>query len=425
MNILMMTNTYAPHVGGVARSIAHFASRYRTLGHHVKIVAPEFDGQATDEADVIRVPAVRHYNHTDFSLALPVPHPLEHLISSFEPDIVHSHHPFLVGGVALRVAHTHDLPIVFTHHTRYEDYTHNVPGDSALMKRFVQRLATNYANLCDRIFVPSESIADIIAERGVTTPVSVVPTGVELESFKRGDGLAMRARLGVPESAFVVGHLGRLTAEKNIPFLTDALVRFVQAASPTLNVHCLVFGRGPLEGEIRRRFEVAGIEDKLHLGGIVGEATLADAYHAMDVFAFASTTETQGMVVTEAMASGIPVVAIDAPGVREVIDDRRDGRLLPHADVTSFASALESIAHCDKTERERFSRAARYKASRFSMVETAETALELYSRLRRYEAAHRQQDFPAWVDALHVAESEWKLLGNTLRSAAEALRPSQ
>lgn len=424
VNILMMTNTYAPHIGGVARSIQRFARRYRWLGHQVRIVAPEFDGPAPDEEDVVRLPAVRHFNHTDFSLELPVPHQLEPLIKSFEPDIVHAHHPFLVGGTALRVAHTHDLPLVFTHHTRYEDYTHNVPGDSAVMKRFAQRLATNYANLCDRVFVPSESIRTLVIERGVTAPVSVVPTGVEIDDFAQGDGAGMRRALGVPEDAFVVGHLGRLTEEKNIPFLTDAIVRFVSEADPATNAHCVLFGTGPLERDIRRRFGAHGIADRLHVGGVIEEACLADAYHAMDVFAFASTSETQGMVITEAMASGVPVVALDAPGVREIVEDRRNGHLLGSPDIFTFAAALADIARFvsyDPTEYDRLSRAAVSSAARLSMERTAETALEYYSRLRRYDAAHRRVDRAPWSDAFDIAASEWELFLNTLQSAAEAI----
>ena len=423
MNILMMSNTYAPHVGGVARSIERFARRYRHLGHHVRIVAPEFDGVASDEEDVVRVPAVLHFNHTDFSLALPVPHVLEPLVRDFEPDIVHAHHPFLVGGTALRVAHTHDLPLVFTHHTRYEDYTHNVPGDSAVAKRFAQRLATNYANLCDRVFVPSESIRDLVLERGVTAPLSVVPTGVELDAFAHGDGACMRGALDVPENAFVVGHLGRLTEEKNISFLIESITRFIGEADPAIDARCVLFGAGPLEAGIRRHFANRGLAERLHLGGIVDERRLADAYHAMDVFAFASTSETQGIVITEAMASGVPVVAIDAPGVREIVEDRVNGRLLPGADVGTFTAALADVARIaasDPIERERLSRAARRSAERLSMARTAEIALAHYSALRRYDAAHRRAPRTPWSAALDVAASEWKLFVNTFRSAADA-----
>lgn len=232
----------------------------------------------------------------------------------------------------------------------------------------------------------------------------------------------MRRDLDIPENAFVVGHLGRLTAEKNLTFIADAMVDFVRRAPESLNAHCAVFGSGPMTNELSRRFEVAGLVERLRLGGlIVGEQALSDVYHCMDVFAFASLSETQGMVLTEAMASGVPVVAIDAPGVREVLDDGRNGRLLPGVDQRAFTDALLELAGSSVQQRERLSDGARATASRFSMERIADEALELYSRLRRHDVAHRAPDFPAWADAVSVARGEWELLGSTVRSAVESL----
>lgn len=423
MNILMITNTYLPHIGGVARSIERFAKRYRYLGHHVKIVAPEFDGMAENEPDVIRVAAVRHFNHTDFSVVLPIPHRLTKAIETFEPDIIHSHHPFFLGGTALRLAHTHDLPLVFTHHTRYEDYTHYMPGDSLWMKRFVAQLATNYANLCDQVFVPSESIKSLIVKRGVSVPVSVVPTGVVVEDFAHGDRIGFRQSHGIPMESFVVGHLGRLGEEKNLEFLTTAIIRFMLRPDGFGDTRWVLVGVGPMLEWIRNRFDEAELSHRLHIiGELCTQQALVDAYLAMDVFAFASKSETQGMVITEAMATGLPVVALNAPGVREVVDDFRNGRLLMEEDVESFSQALNVMATLDSMEMDRLRRGAKNTARRFSMVKSANTALELYSRLRNYNAAHRQTGYLQWVNAIHVMESELELLKSTVRALAKSVK---
>src|SRR5690606_20017087 len=187
MNIVFLTNTYLPHVGGVARSVSAFAETYRSLGHKVLIVAPEFAETMPDEVDVIRVPALQNFNASDFSVALPIPTGLSDDVKAFGADIIHTHHPFLLGMTAVRLARFLNLPLVFTHHTLYEQYTHYVPGDSQAFKTFIIELATRYANLCDHVFAPSESIADLIIERGVTKPVSVIPTGVDLERFAAGE----------------------------------------------------------------------------------------------------------------------------------------------------------------------------------------------------------------------------------------------
>ena len=124
MNILMMTNTFTPHVGGVARSVEAFTAEYRRRGHRVLVVAPEFENMPEHETGVIRMPAIQHFNGSDFSVVLPTPGFLSSALEEFRPDIVHSHHPFLVGGTALRIARTHELPLVFTHHTMNEQNTH-------------------------------------------------------------------------------------------------------------------------------------------------------------------------------------------------------------------------------------------------------------------------------------------------------------
>jgi len=423
MNILMMSNTFSPHVGGVARSIERFSRRYRYLGHHVKVVAPDFDGVPIDEPDVIRVPAIRHFNHTDFSVVLPIPHILKSAVEDFEPDVIHSHHPFLLGGTALRVAHTHSLPLIFTHHTRYEDYTHNMPGDSQWMKRFVEKLATHYANLCDQVFVPSESVQELVVERGVTTPVNVVPTGVELDRFAFGSKQQSRTAMGIPENAFVVGHLGRLSQEKNIPFLISSIIRFLQRTDHLGDTRCLIVGSGPMESMIKARFNEAELGNRLHMTGVLdSDDSISEAYHAMDVFAFASRSETQGMVITEAMAAGVPVVALDAPGVREVVDSYTNGTLLMEENLNEFYKALYNMARVDSVEYDRLSRGARRTAEKYSMESTANTALELYSRLRNYDLAHRAVDYPLWVDTLHVIKSELEILKSTAQSFSESIK---
>jgi 1,2-diacylglycerol 3-alpha-glucosyltransferase len=423
VNILMMTNTYLPHVGGVARSIDRFVKRYQNLGHHVMIVAPEFNDMPENESHVIRTPSIRNFNHTDFSVVLPVPHRLSAAVKEFEPDIVHSHHPFLLGGTALRIAHTFNIPLVFTHHTRYEDYTHYMPGNSAWMKRFVERLATHYANLCDQVFVPSQSIQTLIEQRGVTTPISVVPTGVEVDEFSQGDGAGFRQSFGIPPNSIVVGHLGRLSEEKNLPFLVTAIIRFMLRNDTLGDTRCLLVGAGPLLEKMEKRFAEAELSHRLH---VVGELTtpqlLVNAYHAMDVFTFASKSETQGMVITEAMAAGLPVVALDAPGVREVVDDNCNGHLLLEEDVESFSTALHEITSANSVEYGRFSQCATATAKRFSMEQTANTALELYSRLHLSDATHRPIEYPFWVDAVHTLQSELELFKSATGALTESIR---
>jgi 1,2-diacylglycerol 3-alpha-glucosyltransferase len=428
----MLSNTYAPHVGGVARSIDAFARQYRKRGHRVLVVAPQFERAKTSGKDVVRVPAVQRFNGSDFSVALPVSGLLGDRLDAFEPHIVHAHHPFLLGMTALRIARYRQLPLVFTHHTLYERYTHYVPGDSPLLQRFAVQLVTQYANLTDRVFAPSESVAQLLRERGVLTPISVVPTGVELSQFREGDGLRVRKQCGIPDHAFVVGHVGRLAPEKNLAFLASAIAGFIAAglagsgaADASREVHCLVVGTGPSEAAIRAAFERAGVTARLHLEGIQTRQALADAYHAMDVFAFASMSETQGMVLTEAMAAGRPVVALDASGVREVVADQVNGRLLAEEDSANFAAALQWVAEQSPAGMRALQDAARETAARFSMPVTADLALDCYEQLLQHKAASHEQEDDQWMRLLELIKAQWAIMEGVAEAAGNSLLDKQ
>jgi glycosyltransferase involved in cell wall biosynthesis len=418
MRILMMTNTFTPLVGGVARSVEVFTAEYRKHGHRVMVVAPVFEGMPSDEEDVIRVPAIQHFNGSDFSVVLPIPGFLTSAIEAFAPDIVHSHHPFLIGATALRVAHMNELPLVFTHHTMYEQYTHYVPGDSQALKRFVVELSTSYANLCDRVFAPSESVASVLRARGVVAPIAIVPTGVELKRFAGGAGSGLRTAMGIPQDAVVVGHVGRLAPEKNLRFLAEAVAAFLHSDP---RARFLVVGAGPSEPEIREIFSRLGVAGRLHMTGTLEGDSLIDAYFAMDFFAFASKSETQGMVLTEAMAARVPVVALDASGVREVVSDRRNGRILASENVEDFASALRWLSSLPAEDLRRLQQGARDTAEAFSLGRSADKALAHYRDLREQTFVQRHEAYDTWAAAGRLIETEWDLLKGVTRAAGAAL----
>jgi glycosyltransferase involved in cell wall biosynthesis len=418
MRILMMTNTFTPHVGGVARSVEAFTASYRKLGHRVLVVAPEFDHMPGEETDVVRIPAIQNFNGSDFSVVLPVPGFLHAAVEAFQPEIVHSHHPFLIGSTALRLARQFMLPIVFTHHTMYEQYTHYVPGDSETLKRFVINLSIRYANLCDQVFAPSASIASVLRRREVVVPIDVVPTGVSLELMSRGDGAGFRAVMGIPKDAFVVGHVGRLAPEKNLGFLTDAVVAFL-TSNP--RACFLLVGRGPSESPLRRAFQKAGLADRLYETGVLTHPFLASAYQAMDLFAFASKSETQGMVLTEANAAGVPVVALDASGVREVVVNGKNGRLLKEETVEAFSSAFRWLAEMTPEHRQELRQAAKAAAERISLETTAQKALSIYEAILERGVSGSVEDDTALSGTLHLIKAEWDLLMGMAEAAAAAL----
>ena len=419
MNILMISNTFTPHVGGVAVSVRRFTEEFRGMGHRVLVVAPEFEDSPRTERDVVRVPAVQHFNGSDFAVPVPVTRRVSAALKEFVPGIVHSHHPFLLGDTALRVAASREVPVVFTHHTMYEKYTHYVPGDSPRLKRFVIDLTTGYSNLCDAVIAPSKSVEDLLLGRGITVPVTVIPTGVDLDVFEGADGSAYRRAAGIPESAFVVGHAGRLAPEKNVDFLAEVVAGFLARHA---GGRFLLVGEGPSRERILAAFAGRGLTERVHLGGVLRGKQLASSYNAMDVFAFASLTETQGMVLTEAMAAGVPVVAVDAPGAREVVRDGVNGRLVPRPDVGEFLEALRWVAEAGPGERRRLTEGVKETAREFSMRRSAAKQLALYESLTGSRHAPREIDASPWTAARKLIGKEWEILRNIARAAGEAVR---
>lgn len=424
MNICMMTNTYLPHVGGVARSVHTFAEDYRRMGHRTTVVAPTFPGMdemdPETEKEVIRVPALQQFNGSDFSVRLPLIGLMNPRLFELEVDIVHSHHPFLLGDTALRFAADKQVPVIFTHHTLYEEYLHYVPFQGTPMRQFVIELSTHYANLCDAVVAPSESIATLIKKRGVTVPVTVIPTGIDLKLFAAGDGERFRRAHEIGLERFVVGTLGRLAEEKNLGFLCRAVGLFLQENPQGL---FLVVGSGPATGKMLAIFKEMGVVDQVLLAGKKTGQSLRDAYKAMDLFVFSSFSETQGLVLAEAMAAELSVIALDASGVREVLRDRKNGFMLPaDADEATFARKVSEIAR-EGEQRAILEEGALATARDFSRETSARRALSLYEEILQ-RVPKRRSDYleDLWSGLLHRLRIEWELLSEKAESAIDALK---
>ncbi|MDP2122660.1 MAG: glycosyltransferase, partial [Hoeflea sp.] len=421
MKILMFTNTYTPHVGGVARSVSELAAGLRLAGDEVLVVAPEFDNMPENEEGVLRMPAVQNFAGSDFSVPLPLSRNLATEVEAFAPDIIHSHHPFLLGDAALRAASTLDVPVIFTHHTRYELYGHYVAQDSDLLKRLALSLSLGYCDLCDGVIAPSQSIAEFLKDHDVRTTITVVPTGVDVACFAGGVGARARAALSIPAEVVLAGHVGRLAPEKNLDFLGSALLMFLR---DNIHAHVLIVGDGssrPAMEQVLRREELG---DRIHFAGVLKGEALADAYAAMDIFAFSSFSETQGLVLVEAMTAGCPVVALDAPGVREVVEDRINGRLLPgDADATGFAAALGALAGAPDEERQAMRRAARRTAAAFAADVTVARTRAYYQRIIGKRQRRSGDAGGLWARVRRLLAREMDIAGNFAHAAADAILP--
>lgn len=419
MKILMFTNTFTPHVGGVARSVSELAQGLRQAGDEVLVVAPDFDNMPEREEGVLRVAAVQNFAGSDFSVPLPLNRKLSGQLEDFDPDIIHSHHPFLLGDAALRAASSLNVPVVFTHHTRYELYGHYVAQDSVLLKRLALSLSLGYCDMCDGVIAPSQSIATFLAGHHVKANVAAIPTGVIPQQFRYGSGVKARRALGIPDTAVIVGHVGRLAPEKNLGFLSSALAVFL---ADHKGAHVLIVGDGPSRAEMVQNFTAARVDDRTHFAGVLRGGELADAYAAMDVFAFASFSETQGLVLVEAMMAGIPVVALDAPGVREVVIDGRNGRLLAEeADVAALAAALGEVADAAPPARQTLRVEARRTADCYAIDKTVRRTRDFYVQTLRKQGLAEAGSDSVWLRAKRAIAREMDIVGNFAHAASDSV----
>jgi len=418
MNILMMTNTYFPMVGGLEQSVYSFSEAFRSLGHEVLIVTPAFGGAPQEEPGVIRIPAFQKFGGTVFSVNFPISRLLKRYMKEFVPDMVHSHGPFFMGDFALRLSRQHAIPLVFTYHCMFEQYVHDWPVQNEGVKRFMVKLAVGYSNLVDQVIVPSESVRDILLKRGVKTPLEVIPTGIDAQRFSKGDGIAFRKQNQIPSDALVVGHAGRLSPEKKLGFLTNCLVELLKK-NP--KAHALIVGLGPSQNLIKDAFAQAGLEKRLHLTGVLRYQDLVDAYFAMDVFAFASLSETQGIVLIEAMAAGVPVVALDAPGAREVLRDYHNGRLLNEMDQQSFVDALNWILSRTPEELQTIKQVNRMVVQKYPIDAAAKHMLEIYDKIRSRKAVSLGKRNNSRYLFQWRMKAEWDICFNYIRSVVTSV----
>ena len=428
MKICMFTNTYLPHVGGVARSVAAFTEDLRQMGNDVLVIAPEYsdsERQSNNEYNVLRVPAIQNFNGSDFSVRIPLPFIIDDAIDNFKPEVIHSHHPYLLGDAALRAARRRKLPLVFTHHTLYEKYTHYVSNNSDAMKRFAMSLSTEYANMCAGVIAPSLSIARLIKKRGVMTPVVEIPTGVDVGFFSEGQRGQFREEFQIPRDAFVIGHLGRLAPEKNLIFLARVISDAIEYLP---NSRFLVVGKGPTEREIIHTFQKKGFSDRLSMAGKQTGHRLCDAYHAMDLFVFASKSETQGMVLIEAMAAGLPVIAIDAPGSREVVSNTENGILLPKDASERMFSETVRDAILDSDKILRWREFALKTALRFDRKKCAEKLYRLYQTVIEDSKRVEEDDkgyLTTWENLLEGIQAEWDLISEKIKAVVRTVSYNQ
>lgn len=382
MRVWMISDVFFPRVNGVSTSIEIFRRQLPQFGVQVELLAPDY-GQATPEDTVWRVPAK------------PVPRDPEDRLMSWRaacriidqraqqhaPDLIHIQTPFLAHYLGVRAAKKLGCPVVTTYHTLFEEYLHHyLPFVPASWLKAVARSFSRWqCNGLDCVVVPSSAMAARLRAYGIQSLIEILPTGIPLARFQTGERARFRSSHQIPEDRPVALFVGRVAHEKNIQFLLDSLSHLKQQIP---NILLVITGEGPARESLEQYAKAQGLaEHVLFLGYLNRETGLPDAYAGADVFVFASRTETQGLVLLEAMAAGLPVVAQAEMGTRDILLCERGCRVAPD-DLEGFATTVAAVLQLPAQDKTTLSEQARQYAQEWSDNALAGKMANLYQSLK-------------------------------------------
>jgi len=374
LRIGIFSNCYQPVINGVVRSISVFRDELIRQRHTVYVFAPEARGYEDQEPGILRYRAVEITHPTVFSLPIPFSRSISKLIPHLHLDVIHSQHPVALGSAAAHQARRLRIPLVFTYHSHYETYAPYIPFNQRMVKSLTREVVSSYLERCQRVIVPSESIRAIVGEEypDVASRSVIIPTPVDLSVYEHLDPEPIRARYGLGES-FTFFVVTRLALEKG---LMELLRAFALLAKERPEARLLMIGDGPLRNDLAGQAEALGLAGRVILAGAVPFEQVPQHLAAADAFAYASLNETQGLAIVEAMAAGLPVVAMDAPGVRDTVADGVSGLLTP-PDEASLAEGMRRLMD-DGPLRARLSAGARAAAAQYAVPDATQRLLGVY-----------------------------------------------
>lgn len=387
MRIAMFSNTYLPFTGGVPISVARLKRGLEARGHEVLLVCPAY-GPAEAEDGVLRVPTLFGAGEM-VRIANPLHPRTWRRVRDFAPDVIHLHHPFWLGSLGLHMARSLKVPAVFTYHTRLEQFAHMVPLPGAVFRNVVAHwLISRFANRCDRVIVPTPVTRDYVRLIGIDVPVDVQPTGVEMALYRDIDPPRLDAlrRAHNPDGRRLLVTVARLSPEKNVAFIIRAMAELKARGAPPFRL--MVLGDGEERAALEALTRDLGLDDEVTMLGDVPATQVPAHLCIADVFVFASAAETQGMVVLEAMAAGLPVVAVNSSGIDAFVEHRRTGYVAPET-LATWTDALHALL-VDGTERRAMGAAARDVAGRYSLEAFSANVAGIYETAIAANAARRR-----------------------------------
>jgi len=388
MHIANFTNTYLPVISGVVRSVRSFRDELAHRGHNVFIFAQEQVDYVDKDPFIFRYSSLSLPYGVDIPAAIPISPFIDRLIPAIKLDVIHTHHPFLLGNTAATKAQELNLPLIFTFHTQYREYTHYVPFPMETIQNFlkstVDRLLQDFMRRCQHIIIPSESMRETLVNHyGLKNNFTVIPTGVDLEAYRNASGEKIRKKRRW-EKDIVMISIGRLAPEKNWPTLLHAAALVIKDIP---QFRFVLIGDGPDRKSLEDLAKELGIQKRVTFTGSLPFAETPSYMKAANLFGFASITETQGLATLEAMAAGLPVVAVDASGTRDILKHGQQGYLVEN-DATALASAIKRLLS-NPERMQKFAHAAYKKAQSFNITKLTDKLLDVYEQAIRDKKKNR------------------------------------
>jgi 1,2-diacylglycerol 3-alpha-glucosyltransferase len=389
MRVVMVSDVYFPRINGVSTAIQTYRQALRAHGVEVHLVAPDY-GQPENETWITRVAArTVPRDPEDRLVRWGAMHKAVEEAVDLGCDLIHVQTPFVAHYAAGFSARRYGVPVIATYHTLFEEYLkHYAPLiPSAWLKGMARRFSRRQCNALDAVIVPSKAIHERLGEYGVTTPMHILPTGISLERAEGGARQDFRVRFGIGGARPVALFVGRVAHEKNIAFLLD-VIDLARESVP--DILLVIAGEGPALPSLRKSVLDRGLKNSVQFIGYLDRTTdLLACYAAADVFVFASRTETQGLVLLEAMAAGLPVVALAEMGTVDILGARR-GALVPDDNPVLFAQSLTQVLR-DPDLGRRLGKDGRNYAAEWSEDALAGRLADLY---RKVVARHLRQRLP-------------------------------
>lgn len=388
MKIAFFTDTYAPHLNGVAVFVEVMAKALRKVGHKVYIFAPSVRGYKDIDPNVIRIPSVSIPRMPE-AVRAPILIPHKYLIKIYklDIDIVHAHGNGAFSFIGYQVAKLKRVPYVCTFHTMLTEYTHYIFYGKVLKPNMVKAAARLWCRFCDAIITPSAKMKDALHSFGVKKEIFVIPNFIDHKKFAVNEKDYLRKNLGLSKDAKILLSVGRLGKEKSFDFLLKV---FKKLLIDEKNSHLAIVGYGPLENNLFRLSRKLKIEDRVHFIGKIEQKKMPSVYKSADLFVFASKTEVHPMVIIEAVSAGLPIVVVNDKAYEDLVVDNFNGFLLPKNQEIFVRKIRELLK--DKALSKEFSKNSKKIAkNNFGEEKSTKKLLEIYKKTILQNDQHKNK----------------------------------